>query len=209
MVVTGPADDGDRVGRRRSGEGSSARTVTGEAAAHALVHTGDRVQCVVARGGVALRTGSRGRDVVRWLARPTVEVAQEGGRRRVTAAAVTRGRVRGVVLDRPVIALRGHRGADQHAEELRTLVTGLTRRHHRGYRRVAGTIECRRIDVRRTELEASRVHVGGRVTARAAAVEAADRDVVVARPADDGDRVGRWRPGEGSSACAVTGEAAR
>src|SRR5215468_3657493 len=105
MVVTGPADDGDRVGRWRPGEGSSARTVTGEAAAHALVHAGDRVQRVVTGGGMALRTGSRGRDVVRRLAGPTVEIAQEGGRRRMAAAAVAARRVTRVVLDGPVIAL--------------------------------------------------------------------------------------------------------
>src|SRR5262250_168500 len=102
-----------------------------------------------------------------------------------------------VVLDRPVIALSGHRGADQHAEELRTLVTGLAGGGRRRYGRVAGGIERRRIDVRRAELEATGVHVGDRVTARAAAVEAADRDVVVTRPADDRYRVGRRWSGEG------------
>src|SRR5215470_5887405 len=114
-----------------------------------------------------------------------------------------------VVLDRPVIALSGHGGADQHAEELRTLVTGLAGRGRRRYGCVAGGIERRRIDVRRTELEAAGVHVGGRVTARAAAVEATHRDVVVTWPADDRDRVGRWRSGKGPSARPVTGEAAR
>src|SRR5215470_18304906 len=111
-----------------------------------------------------------------------------------------------VVLDRPVITLSGHGGADQHAEELRTLVTGLALRHHRAHRRVAGGIERRGIDARRTELEAPGVHVASRVAPRAAAVEAADRDVVVTRPADDRDRVGRWWSGEGSGARAVTGE---
>src|SRR5215470_5038426 len=81
-------DVGDRVGRRWAGERSGARTVTGETARHALVHAGDRVQRVVTRGGMALRTGSRGRDVVGWLTRTPVEVAQEGGRGRVAAAAV-------------------------------------------------------------------------------------------------------------------------
>src|SRR5262249_59373154 len=57
--------------------------------------------------------------------------------------------------------------------------------------------------------EATRVDVTGGVTAGAAAVEAADRDVVVTRPADDRYRVRRWRSGERSGACAVTGEAAR
>src|SRR5262250_419740 len=114
-----------------------------------------------------------------------------------------------VVLDRPVIALSGHGGADQHAEELRALVTGLAGRGRRRYGCVAGGIERRGIDVRRTELEAAGVDVGGRVTARAAAIEAADRDVVVTRPADDRDRVGgRWS-GKRSGACTVTGETAR
>src|SRR5215470_11396439 len=114
-----------------------------------------------------------------------------------------------VVLDGPVIALSGHGGADQHPEVLRTLVTGLAGRGRRRYGRVAGGIERRGVDVRRTELEAAGVDVGGRVTARAAAIEAADRDVVVTRPADDRDRVGRRRSGKRSSACAVTGETAR
>src|SRR5215471_8628961 len=114
-----------------------------------------------------------------------------------------------VVLDRPIITLSGHGGADQHAEELRTLVTGLAGRGGRRYGRVAGGVERRGVDVRRAELEATGGHVAGRVTARAAAIEATDRDVVVTRPADDRDRVGRWRSGKRSSPCTVTGEAAR
>src|SRR5215470_20128948 len=121
---------------------------------------------------MALRTGSGGRDVIGRLTRTTVEIAQEGGRGRVAATAVAARRVTRVVLDGPVIALSGHRGADHHAEELRTLVTGLTGRDHHSHRRVACTIERRGIDVRGAELEAPGVHVGGRVAPRAAAIEA-------------------------------------
>src|SRR5262249_47407831 len=209
VVVAWPADDRDRVGRWRSGEGASSCAVTTQAVGHALVDTGHRVQRVVTRGGMALRTGSRGRTVVRRLTGTTVQIGQEGGGRRMAATAVARGRVGRVVLDGSVIPLSGHGSADQHAEELRALVTGLAGRGRRRYGRVAGGVERRCVDVRRAELEATGVHVAGRVTARAAAVEAADRDVVVTRPADDRDRVGRRWSGERSSPRTVTGETAR
>src|SRR6516162_5670620 len=124
----------------------------------------------------------------------------------MAATALTAGRVGRVVLDRPVIALSVHGGADHHAEVLRALVTGLTRRYHRSHRRVACTVERWRGDACVAELEAAGVHIGGRVTARAAAIEAADRDVVATGPADDRYRVRRWRSGERSGARAVAGK---
>src|ERR1700745_3908061 len=85
-VVARQPGDRNRVARRRSGERSGARSVTREAAAHALVDAGDGVDRVVARGRMALGTGGGGRDVVRGLTRTAIEVAGEGGRRGVTAA---------------------------------------------------------------------------------------------------------------------------
>src|SRR5215470_19044354 len=139
---------------------------------------------------MALRTGSGGRDVIGRLTRTTIEIACEGGRRRMAAAAVAARRVTRIVLDRPVIALSGHGGADQHPEELRALVTGLTGGDCRRHGGVTRDAEGRRIDARRTQLEASRVDVGDRVATRAVAVESPDRDVVP-RTRDHGD-VREW-----------------
>src|ERR1700751_2158550 len=94
VAVEGP--DRDVVARARDhgdvGEGSDGRAVTRETAGYALMRARHRVERVVARGGVALCTGGGGRDVVRGLG-TTCDVAREGRCRRVTAAAVTRGRV--------------------------------------------------------------------------------------------------------------------
>src|SRR5262249_51211137 len=66
-VITRQPGDGNGVARWRSGERSSARSVTGETTAHALVDTGDGVRREVTRGSVALGTGGGGRDVVGGL----------------------------------------------------------------------------------------------------------------------------------------------
>ena len=124
----------------------------------------------------------------------------------MAAAAVTGGRVGRVVLGRPVIALRAHGRADHHAEVLRALVALLAARDCGGHGGVPGDAERWRVDARVAELEAAGVHIGGRVTARAAAVEAPDRDVVATGPADDRYRVRRWRSGERSGARAVAGK---
>src|SRR6516162_9150273 len=209
VVVTGPADDRYGVGRWRSGERSGARAMALQAARHALVDAGHRVACVVSRVLVALGTGCRSWDVVCRLAIAAIEVAREGGRGGMAAAAVAGGRVGRVVLGRPVIALSAHGGADHHAEVLRALVTGLARRDRTRHGGVARTIERRASDVGRAELEAARVDVASRVAARAVAVEAADRDVVVPGPAGDGYRVRRWRSRERSGARTMTAQAAR
>src|SRR5215470_5503507 len=62
-------------------------TMAAQAASHALVYTGHRVQCVVTRGGMALGTGCRGRNVVRGLG-VAGPIGGEGRRRRMAAVAV-------------------------------------------------------------------------------------------------------------------------
>src|SRR5260370_908808 len=79
-----------------------------------------------------------------------------------------------------------------------TGLTGGDRRRHRG---VARDAERGTRDARGAELEAADVQIGGAVTARAVAVEAADRHVIT-RGADQGD------VDEGPDRRAVTGEAA-
>src|SRR6202035_4028001 len=78
---------------------------------------------------------------------------------------------------------------------------------HRRDGGVTGDRERRSRDARRPELEATGVHIGRGVAARAVAVESADRDVIASGPADDRDRVAGWRSGERPRARAVTGEA--
>jgi len=93
VAAAGPPDNRHRVTGRRSGEGSRARAVAGEAPRHALVGPGDGINPEVARGRVALRAGRRGRNVIRRLARGRQQVRGEGRRRDVAVAAITRGRV--------------------------------------------------------------------------------------------------------------------
>src|ERR1700747_764750 len=95
--------------------------MTAQTAGHALVRAGHRVDRVVARGGVALRTGRIRRNMVRGLA----DVAREGGRGRVTAVAVARGRMALVEGCRGTRVARGGVRTNDHPEVLRTLVTGL------------------------------------------------------------------------------------
>jgi len=141
--------------------------------------------------------------VVRRLA-TTRDVAREGRRRRVAAAAVAARRV--IAIERAVrarVARCGIRARD-HAHELGTLVAGLagadaTRTTDRG---VAGDGERRRSGARRADKEAARVDVGSRVATRAVAVERADRNVV-ARARDHGD------VGERTDRRAMAREAAR
>src|SRR6516165_3440850 len=128
---------------------------------------------------MALSTGCRGRDVVGRLGAGG-DVTCEGRRRGMAAVAVATGRV--VLVERcrgPRVTRRGVR-AGGHTEVLRALVTGLAavdaaRPSDRG---VSGRRERRSIDARGAELEAPRVDVGGRVAARAAAIEGPDRDVI-------------------------------
>src|SRR6516165_11121540 len=146
---------------RDVGKGTDRRPVTGEAAGHALVDAGHRVERVVACGGVALGAGRRSRDVIGRFA-PGADVACEGGRGRVAARAVAAGRVDRVVLGGAVIALSAHGGAHHHAQVLRALVTGLAAADAAGATdgRVAGGGERRCIDARGAELEATGVDVG-------------------------------------------------
>src|SRR5215469_14852749 len=118
----------------------------------------------------------------------------------MAAAAVARCRVVRIECGRrPRVAGGGVR-AGEHPHVGSGLVAGLAATDDRRDGGVAGDAEGWRTEAGGAELEATGIDIGRRVTARAVAVERADRDVVTARPADDGDRVTRWRTGEGSSA---------
>src|SRR5204863_8886532 len=80
----------------------------------------------------------------------------------------------------------GGRAARDHAYVRRGLVTGLTGRHGRRHRRVAGDRERRSGQARTADLEATRIDVARRMTARAVAVEGAEGEVV-ARGGEEGD----------------------
>src|SRR5439155_1739864 len=95
------------------------------------------------------------------------------------------------------------RAARHHPEVRGALVTGLTGGDPRGHRGVAGHRERRSGQARAAELEATRAHVRGAVTARAVAVEGGEGDVV-GRGGDEGD-VGEGR----RHRRAVAGEASR
>src|SRR5256714_14689865 len=140
---------------------------------YALVGAGNRVERVITRGRVALRARGAGRNVVRGLG-VTGLVGREGGRRRVAADAVP---ARGMVLverGRTGVSGRG-RGAGNHADVGRGLVTGLAAADRRRHRGVAGDRECRIRYARGAELEAAWVYIRRGVAARTVAVEAAGR----------------------------------
>ena len=182
------------------------RTVAGEAPGHALVGAGDGVEREVARRRVALGAGRSGRNVIRRLAGGRQQVGRERGRRDVAVAAVAGGRmlrIQGGV--RTGVSRRG-RGAGDHSHIGRALVTGRARAHgcDRG---VAGDVERRSTDIRRTDMEATGIHVRSAVAARAVAVGAPDRDVAGARPPHNRDRVAGRRSRERSGARAVAGDA--
>jgi len=163
--------------------------VTGEAPGHALVGARDRVERVIAHGRVALGARRAGRNVIRGLGVAGL-IAGKGRRGRVAGAALARGRM-GLVVRGGARIPPGGRGADEHADVGRGLVTGRAGAHHRRYRGVAGDAERRTRDACRAELEAPRVHVAGAVAARAVAIQAPERDVI-ARVGDEGD-VGEGR----------------
>src|SRR4029077_3243314 len=146
VVIRQPGDR-NRVARWWSGERSGARSVAGETTSHALVNAGDRVDRVVARGGVALGTGRGCRDVVRGLARTAIEVAGEGRCRGVTAAALASRRVARIECRRGTRVTGGGVRAGDHAEERRRLVALLAACDRGGYGAVAGDTERRGIDV--------------------------------------------------------------
>src|SRR5438067_5680633 len=85
-VVARIGDEGDVAERS-----VHRRAVAGEAARHALVGAGDRVERVVARGGVALRAGRAGRDMVRRLGASGLIGGKDGGGGVAAGAAVARG----------------------------------------------------------------------------------------------------------------------
>src|SRR5205085_1585776 len=160
----------DRVGGNIEGAGAVAL----HAPAHALVRARGRVEREVARGGVALRARGGRRNVIRRLRGARQQVRGEGRCRRVTAGAVAGGRV--LRVERAVrtgVSRRG-RGAGGHSHIGRALVTGRAGAHgcNRG---VAGDVERRSTDIRRTDKEATGIHVRGAVAARAVAIGAPDR----------------------------------
>src|SRR5438046_9607251 len=107
----------------------------------------------------------------------------------MTGAASARGRMlrieRGVG---PRVSRRGA-GTGDHPEVWRRFMAGGAREPCAGCGGVTGRVERRTRDARRAELEAPRIDVARRVTARAVAIEAAERDVVggLAGDRDRGD----------------------
>src|SRR6202035_4458272 len=198
VSALGPADDRDRVAGWWSGERPRARAVTGEAPADALVRAGDGIQRIVARGGVALRAHGGSWDVIGRLRGCGQQIRCESGCRHVAGAAVATGRVLRVECGRTGVSGRS-RGAREHPDVGRALVTGRARAHRR-YGGVAGDRERRACDARRAEFEAARIHIRCGVAARAVAIEVAERNVI-ARAADNLD-VGEG-PGDRRT---VTGE---
>src|SRR6202043_813780 len=91
-------------------------------------------------------------------------------------------------------------GAYHHPHVSGRLVAGLAARHGGRHGGMTGDRERRNADARRTDMEATRIHIAGGVAARAVAVERAERDVI-ARVADNLD-VGKG-PGDRRT---VTGE---
>src|SRR5207253_2075360 len=118
-----------------------------------------------------------GRDMVGGLRRAAGLVGGEGGRSRMAAVAVTGRRVRLVEGLRAGVS-PGGRAARDHAYIRRALVTDLAGGDRGRDPGVAGHRERWRREARRGELEATRIDVARRMTARAVAVEAAERKVV-------------------------------
>jgi len=191
----------DRVGGNIEGAGAVAL----HAPAHALVGAGGRVGREVARGRMALRARCAGRNVIGGLRGRALQIRRERGRRGMAAGTVTRGRMLRVECGWAGVSRRG-RGAGDHSHIGRALVTGRARAHgcDRG---VAGDVERRSTDIRRTDMEATGIHVRSAVAARAVAVGAPDRDVAGARPPHNRDRVAGRRSRERSGARAVAGDA--
>src|SRR5205807_8693382 len=134
----------------------------------------------VARRRVALRAGGGGWDVIARLRYRRQQIRSERGRLDVTGAAIARGRMlrveRGVG---PRVSRRGA-GTGDHPEVRRRFMAAGAREPCTGRGGVTGRVERGTRDARGAELEAAatRSHIGRRVTARAVAVEAAERNVV-------------------------------
>src|SRR5206468_861383 len=157
-VITGRRDQGD-VGEGRRHR----RSVAGQTPAHALVRAGDGVEREVTRRRVALGAhGGRG-DVIGGLA--GAHITGKGRRGRVAAVAVAARRVELIQRSRTRISGRG-RGAGEHADVGRALVTGRAGGDRRRDGGVASDREGRSGDARRTELEAPGIHIRGAVAAR-------------------------------------------
>jgi len=179
--------DGEVIGRRGDegdvGEGRRhRRAVTAQTPGQPLVRAWGRVLRVVVGRGMALRARGGGWNVIGRLG-GLRHVRREGRCRGVTAAAVAGGRVHLVEGLRTGIS-PGGRAARHHPEVGGALVAGLAGGDPRGHGGVAGDRERRSGQARAAELEATRAHVRGAVTARAVAVEGAHGEVIGRRGGD-------------------------
>ena len=186
--------DRDVIGARRRDRhvrkgGGNRGGMAAQAARDALVGTGDRVERIVAWSGMTLRAWRVGGYVIGGFGRVgNVRCERRSGR--MTTYAVPRSRVGLVKGVRPRVPPRA-RGACDHALIRCRLVAGLARGDSRGDRRVAGDIEAGTGEIRRTDIESARAHVGRRVATGAIAIECADRDMVIAGRCDRDVREGR------------------
>ena len=203
-TVAVEAADRDVIGRLADGRDVGERqrsAVTAEAGRHALVRAGDRIDRVVARPWYGTACTLRWSGM--WFAGfadCVISVANVGVRG-MAAIAVAAGRMRLVERCRARVSGRGG-AARQHADVRCALVTGLAAADGGGDGGVAGHVQGRSGNAGSADLEAAGIDVLGGVTARAVAVERADRDVI-GRRADHRDVEER------SDGRAVTAQAGR
>ena len=156
-----------------------------QAVGHALVRAGHGVEGVVVRRGVALRARRVGRNVIRGLGVAGL-VAGKRRRRAMATAAIAGGGMELIERRRARVSCRAC-GAGDHPHIGSGLVAGGAGGHLSHHRRVSGDAQGGCCDARRTDLEATRRHLGRAVTARAVAIQVADRNVIGPRRAHDGD----------------------
>ena len=121
--------------------------------------------------------------------------------RRVAATAIARGRMSLVEGLRSGITA-GRCSTGNHARVGGRLVAGGASRHLTLHRRVSRDSKRRRIDIRYTKLEATRIDIGGRVTPRSVAVQGSKRKVIGRGRSDHGD-VGKRSDGRTMASQAI------
>ncbi len=176
-VIVGSRGDRD-VGKRR-GDG---RPVAGHTARDALMCAGHRVEGIVTRCRVTLCAGGVRRDVVSGLA-GAGHITGECGSGRVTAPAVSGGRMHRVEAGRRTRISRG-RGARDHSEETRSLVARLATGYRGGDGRVSAHTQSRAGDAGGPEVEAARAYIARAMASGTVAVEIADRNMTAAGRGD-------------------------